>query len=78
MLQKMMKRFYVSDENLTEKKGYLGNINQNLDTHALSIKNLSLQMAQLSTTVNPRQPCTIPRNTIRNPKNNGRCIAVIK
>uniref|UniRef100_M1DWJ6 Integrase core domain containing protein n=1 Tax=Solanum tuberosum TaxID=4113 RepID=M1DWJ6_SOLTU len=33
-------------------------------------------MTQLSTTMNPRQPGTLPSNTIHNPKNDGHCIAV--
>ena len=33
-------------------------------------------MAQLSTTVNPRQPDTLPSNTIQNYKNDGHCMTV--
>jgi len=33
-------------------------------------------MNQLSITVNPRQPDTLPSNTIQNLKNNGNCMAV--
>ena len=47
-----------------------------MDAHAVSIKHLELQMNQLSTTVNSRQPGTLPSNTILNPKNNGHCMTV--
>ena len=33
-------------------------------------------MAQLSSTVNPHQPGTIPSNTVQNPKNYGHCMTV--
>ena len=33
-------------------------------------------MAQLSATVNTRQPDTLPRNTIQNQKNDGHCMAI--
>ena len=40
------------------------------------IKQLELQMAQLSATVNTRQPGILPSNTVQNPKNDGHCMAV--
>ena len=33
-------------------------------------------MAQLSTTVNIRQPGTLPSNTVQNPKNDAHCVAI--
>ena len=33
-------------------------------------------MAQLSATVNTRQPGTLPSNTVQNPKNDGHCMAI--
>ena len=33
-------------------------------------------MTRLYMTVNPRQPNTLPRNTIKNPNNYGHCMAV--
>uniref|UniRef100_M1DKZ8 Integrase core domain containing protein n=1 Tax=Solanum tuberosum TaxID=4113 RepID=M1DKZ8_SOLTU len=42
----------------------------------MSIKQLEQQFNQLSTTVNPHQPGTLPRNTIQNSKNDGHCMAV--
>ena len=33
-------------------------------------------MAQLSSTVNPRQPDTLPSNVVQNLKNDGHCMAV--
>ena len=44
--------------------------------HTVSIKHLELQMDQLSTTMNPRQTDTLPRNTIQNPKIDGHCMTV--
>ena len=76
MLQKMMRRFDASDEHDKELRGDLANIGQKVGAHAISIKHLELQMAQLFSTVNPRQPGTLPRNTVQNPKNDGLCMAV--
>ncbi|WMV33251.1 hypothetical protein MTR67_026636 [Solanum verrucosum] len=47
-----------------------------VDAPAVSIKQLEQQFSQLSTIVNPRQPVTLPRNTIQNPKNDGHCMIV--
>ena len=71
-----MRRFDASDENTKELRGDLANIGPKMDAHAVLIKHLELQMTQLSTTVNPRQPDTLPSNTIQNPKNDGHCMAV--
>ena len=64
----MMSRFDVSDVHAKELRGDFANIWQIIDAHAVSIKHLQLEMAQLSITVNPRQPGTLPSNTIQNPK----------
>ena len=53
MLLKMMMRFDASDENTKELRGDLDNIGQNVDAHPVLIKHLELQMAKLSTIVNP-------------------------
>ncbi|KAH0634861.1 hypothetical protein KY284_037647 [Solanum tuberosum] len=50
MMQKMMRRFDATDENVKEMRNDLS--------------------------VNPRQPGTLPSNTIQNPKNDGHCMAV--
>ncbi|KAK4727058.1 hypothetical protein R3W88_031975 [Solanum pinnatisectum] len=76
MMQKMMKRFDLTDENVKEMRNDLSGIGQKVDAHAVSIKLLENHMNKLSTTVNPRQPGTLPRNTIQNPKNDGHCITV--
>ena len=52
MLNKMMTRFDASDENISELRTDLPGIGQKVDTHAISIKQIELQMAQLSTIVN--------------------------
>ena len=74
---KMMRRFDTSDEHIKELICDLASIGQKLDTHAISIKQIELQMAQLSTTMNKRQPGTLPSNTVQNPKNDGHCMEII-
>ena len=76
MLQKMIRRFDASDENAKELRGDLANIRQKVDAHAISIKHLELQMARLSSTVNPREAGTLPSNTVQNLKNDEHCMAV--
>ena len=49
-------------------------IGQKVDTHAISIKQLELQMGQLSAIVNTRQPGTLPTNTVQNLKNDAHCM----
>ena len=68
MLHKMIRRFNVSDEHIKELRGDLASIGQKVDTHAISIKQIKLQMAQLSATVNTQQPGTLPSNTVQNQK----------
>ena len=69
MLHKMMRRFNARNENIKELRGDLASIGKKVDTHAISIKQIELQVAQLSATVNTRQPGTLPSNTFQNPKN---------
>ena len=76
MLHKMMRRFDASDEHTIELRNDLAGIGQKFDTHAISIKHLDLQLAQLSATVNTRQPGTLPCNTVHNLKNDGHCMAI--
>ena len=68
MLHKMIRRFNASDEHNKEYRNDSAGIGQNVDTHAISIKQLELQLAQLSATVNTRQPGTLPNNTVQNRK----------
>ena len=65
MLHKMIRRFDASDEHIKELRGDLSSIGQKVDTHAISIKQIELQMAQLSATVNTRKPGTLPSNTVK-------------
>ena len=76
MLHKMMRRFDASDEHIKELRSDLAGIGQKVDTHAISIKQIELQMAQLSATVNARQPGTLPSNSVQNPKNDAHCMAI--
>ena len=54
MLPKIMRRFNASDEHNKELRNDLAGIGEQVDTHAISIKQLELQLAQLSATVNTR------------------------
>ena len=76
MLHKMMRRFDTSDEHIKELRCNLASIGQKVDTHAISIKQIELQVAQLSATVNTRQPVTLPSNTVHNQKNDVHCMAI--
>ena len=76
IMHKMIRRFDASDDNTKELRNDLAIIGKKVDTHAISIKHLELQMIQLSATVNTRQPGTLPRNTVQNLKNDGHCITI--
>ena len=52
MIHKMMRRFDSSNEHTKELRNDLADIGQKVDTHAISIKHLELQMAQLAATMN--------------------------
>ena len=60
MLHKMMRSFDANDEHIKELTGDLASVGQKVDTHAISIKQIELQMTQLFATVNTRQPSTFP------------------
>ena len=45
MLHKMMRRFDANDEHIKELRGDLASIGQKVDTHAILIKQLELQIA---------------------------------
>ena len=70
-----MRRFDTSDEHIKELRCDLAGIGQKVYTHAISIKQIELQVAQLSATVNTRQLGTLPSNTVHNPKNDVHCMA---
>uniref|UniRef100_M1DI46 Integrase core domain containing protein n=1 Tax=Solanum tuberosum TaxID=4113 RepID=M1DI46_SOLTU len=76
MMQKMMRRFGATDENVKEMRNDLSGIGQKVDAHTVSIKHLELQMTQFSTTVNSRQLGTLSSYTIQNPNNDGHCMEV--
>ena len=67
----MIMRFDENDENIKERISGISGIGKKIDAHVFSIKNLTLHMYQLSTTVNPCKPGTLPSNTIKCLKNNG-------
>ncbi|TMW87781.1 hypothetical protein EJD97_019473, partial [Solanum chilense] len=76
MLDKMMRRFNASDEHIKELRCDLASIGQKVDTRAISIKQIKLQVAQLSATMNTRQPGTLSNNTTQNPKNDVHSMAI--
>ena len=76
MLHKMMRRLDTSDEHIKELRCDLDSIGQKVDIHAISIKQIELQVAQLSAIVNTRQPGTLPGNTVQNPKNDAHCMEI--
>ena len=61
---------------LKELRCDLASIGQKVDTHAISIKQIELQMAQLSVTMNTRQPGTLPSIAVQNPKNDAHCMTI--
>ena len=76
MLYKMMRRFDTSDEHIKELRCDLASIGQKVDTHAILIKQIELQVAQLVVEVNTWQPGTLPSNTVQNQKNDAHCMAI--
>ena len=76
MLHKMMRRFDASDEHIKELRSGLAGIGKKVGTHAILIKKIELQMAQLSATVYTRQPGTLPSNNIQNLKNDAHCMTI--
>ncbi|XP_069147139.1 uncharacterized protein [Solanum lycopersicum] len=76
MFHKIMRRFDTSDEHIKELRCDLASIGQKIDTHVISIKQIELQVAQLSTTVNTQQPGTLPSKTVQNPKNGAHCMTI--
>ena len=68
MLHKMIRRLDANDDHIKELRSDLVGIGQKVDTHAISIKHIELQMVQLSTTVKTRQPGTLSSNTVQNLK----------
>ena len=72
----MMRRFDANDEHIKELTSDLAGIGKKVDTHAILIKQIELQMSQLSKTVNTQQPGTLPSNSVKNPKNDAHCIAI--
>lgn len=65
-MQKMMKRFDATDQNVKEMCTELFGIVHKVDDHALSIKKLYHQFSQLSATMDTCQLGTLPSNTIKN------------
>ena len=68
MMQRRMRRFDASDEHTKELRNDLVGIGKKVDTHVISIKQIELQMSQLSATMNTCQRGTLPSNTVQNSK----------
>ena len=54
----------------------LASVGKKVDAHAILIKHLEFQMAQLSSSVNSRHSGTIPSNIVENLINDGHCMIV--
>uniref|UniRef100_M1DEJ1 Integrase core domain containing protein n=1 Tax=Solanum tuberosum TaxID=4113 RepID=M1DEJ1_SOLTU len=65
----MMERFDAIEKHVKAMQNNFSRIGQKVDAHEVSIKQLEQQFSEFSSTVNPRQPGTLPSNTIQNPKN---------
>ena len=76
MLHKIMRRSNANDEHIKLLRSDLASIGQKVDTHAISIKQIELQMTQLSVTVNTQQPGTLLSNTVQNMKNDVHCMEI--
>ena len=72
----MIRRFDDNDEHVKDLRSDLAGIGQKVDTHSISIKQLELQMAQLSATVNTRKSGTLSSDTVQIPKNDRQCMAI--
>ena len=72
----MMRMFDVSDDHIKELRSDIASIREKVDADAILIKHLELQMAKLSSIVNPREAGTLPSNTVQNLKNDEHCMAV--
>ena len=68
MLNKMMRMSHANDKHIKELRSDLAGIGQKVDTHAISIKQIELQIDQLFVIVNTWQPGTLPRNIVQNLK----------
>ena len=66
----------LMNERIKELRSDLAGIGQKVDTHALSIKQIELQMTQLSAIVNTRQSGSLPSNTVQNLKNDAHCMEI--
>ena len=71
-----MRRFDASDEHTKELRNDIAGIGKKVDTHAILIKHLELQMAQLYATMNTWQPVTLLSNIVKNQKNDGHCMTI--
>ena len=76
MLHKIMMRFDAINEHIKELRCDLACIGQKVNTHAISICPIKLQMSQLSATLNTRQLGTLPSNTVQNLKNEAHCMEI--
>ena len=76
MFHTMMMRFDANDEHIKELRSDLAGIRQKVNTHGISIKQIELQIAQLSATMNTRQPVTFSTNTMKNLKNDAHCMEI--
>ncbi|WMV37774.1 hypothetical protein MTR67_031159, partial [Solanum verrucosum] len=69
MLSRILNKVEGSDKVLKEMKKDVSTLNQTMTYHSVFIKQLEIQMAQISSHLNPRQKGGLPSDTMANPKN---------
>ncbi|WMV40994.1 hypothetical protein MTR67_034379 [Solanum verrucosum] len=69
MLARILNKVKGSDKVLKEMKDDISSLNQTITSHSVSIKQLEIQMGQISTNLNPRPKGGLPSDTMVNPKN---------
>ncbi|PHT45792.1 putative envelope ADP,ATP carrier protein, chloroplastic [Capsicum baccatum] len=76
MMAKLLKGVEATNTGVNEVKNDLSSINQLVDSHSTSIKQLEQQLSQLSAAFNQRKAGTLPSDTVQNPRNDGSCMAI--
>lgn len=68
-MNEMKNKFDEKKQNMKDMLTDLSGFGKNVNTHVVSIKKHEQQFSELSSTLKPRQPDTLPNNTIQNLKN---------
>ncbi|XP_047253647.1 uncharacterized protein LOC124887770 [Capsicum annuum] len=76
LLSKLVKGKESQESYLKDIKEDLSGLNQKVDSHVTSIRQLEQQFGQMSATVNQRQPDTLPSNIMVNPRSDSHCHSI--